>query len=196
MTDIFPNHAPASGGRFVPVCSPGVGLVRGRCRAAFSLIEVVLALGVLAVSFLVIFSLIPVGQGMMASSTDATVGMQIVQRVTTLARQAKYSELVPRDGQPCKLNRYPGTDSRGEKSDFFFNDEGVEVEDAVSVTDPRVVYSAAVVLLAQTTVPTGNPTAGAQIANPNIATLNIIIKKNTSVPPVRVVNVLIADNGL
>jgi uncharacterized protein (TIGR02598 family) len=57
------------------------------------LIEVVLAIGVLAFSFLVLFNMIPVGLGMMSSSIDATVGMQIVQRVTTLARQSKFSEL-------------------------------------------------------------------------------------------------------
>lgn len=158
---------------------------RPRC-AAFSLIEVVLALGVVALSFLVLFNLIPVGLGMMSSSIDATVGSQIMQRVTTLARQAKFSEL-------GKLNRNPGSDSGGEMADFFFDDQGVEVADAVNVSDPRVVYSAAVVLLPKTSVPGA---AGAQVENPNIATINIIIKKNAAAQPLRVVNALIANNGL
>jgi hypothetical protein len=35
-----------------------------------------------------------------------------------------------------------------------------------------------------------------QVPNPHIATINIIIKKNAAARPVRVVNALIADNGL
>lgn len=169
-------------GRF----SAASGLLPSRRRAAFTLVEVVMALGVFAISFIVLFSLMPVGLDMMTSSSDATVGMQIVQRVTTLARQAKFSEL-------SKLDRNPGTDSKGEKPDFFFDNEGVEVADAVNITDPRVIYSAAVLLQAQTTVPGA---AGGQITNPNIATINIIFKKNARVQPLRVFNALIADNGL
>ncbi len=179
-------HTFAKDRRLVPDLSPGDQRSRWARRAAFSLIEVVLALGVISVSFLVLFNLIPVGLGMMSSSTDATVGSQIVQRVTTLARQAKFSEL-------ARLDRNPGTDGTGEKADFFFDDQGVELEDAQGISDPRVVYSAAVVLLPQTAVPGA---AGAQIPNPNIATINIIIKKNAARQPLRVVNALIANNGL
>lgn len=158
----------------------------GTSRSAFSLIEVVLAIGVLAFSFLVLFNMIPVGLGMMSSSIDATVGMQIVQRVTTLARQSKFSEL-------GKLNRFQGADASGEKADFFFDDQGVELTDATGVNAPGVVYSAAVVLLPRTAVPGA---VGVQVPNPHIATINIIIKKNAAARPVRVVNALIADNGL
>lgn len=155
-------------------------------RSAFSLIEVVLALGVLSVSFLVLFNMIPVGLGMMSSSIDATIGMQIVQRVTTLARQAKFSEL-------SKLNRFPGKDSNGEKADFFFDDQGIETVDAQAIAEQNYVYTAAVVLLPKSTVPGA---AGAQVVNPNIATINIIIRKNSGKEPLRVVNALIANNGL
>lgn len=118
------------------------------CRyTAFTLVEVVLALGVFSITFVTLFSMMPVGLDMMTSAGDSTVGMQIVQRVTTLARQAKFSEL-------GNLDRNPGKDSTGEKPDFFFDNEGVEVTDAVNINDIRVIYSAAVVLLAQTTVPT------------------------------------------
>ena len=152
-------------------------------RSAFSLIEVVLALGVLTFSFLVLFNMIPVGLGMLSGSIDATVGMQIVQRVTTVARQAKFSEL-------AKLDRNPGTDSRGEKADFFFDDQGNEVANA---NDLKCVYTAAVVLLPVSKVPGA---VGAQVANPNIATINILIKKNAGTETLRVVNALIANNGL
>ena len=187
-----------------PLC--GTGPFFEKSRSAFSLIEVVLAIGVLSFSFLVLFNMIPVGLGMMSSSIDSTVGMQIVQRVTTLARQAKFSEL-------AKLDKNSGTDARGEKSDFFFDDQGNEV-DAQAVTEKRYVYSAAVVLLkvkdetqkevVGSTVPgrTGpqspNPDLLSikQLPTTNIATIYIIIKKNEGTEVVRTVNVLIANNGL
>lgn len=167
-----------------------------KSRSAFSLIEVVLAIGVLSFSFLVLFNMIPVGLGMMSSSIDSTIGMQIVQRVTTLARQAKFSEL-------AKLDKNTGTDARGEKADFFFDDQGNEV-DAAAVTAKRYVYTAAVVLLQQSAVP---GRTGAQIPNPdvatvkqlptlNIATINIIVRKNEGKETLRTVNVIIANNGL
>lgn len=165
-------------------------------RSAFSLIEVVLAIGVLSFSFLVLFNMIPVGLGMMSSSIDSTIGMQIVQRVTTLARQAKFSEL-------AKLDKNTGTDARGEKSDFFFDDQGNEV-DAAALTAKRYVYTAAVVLLQQSAVPgrTGaqgpNPDLSTvqQLPTQNIATINIIIRKNEGTETLRTVNVIIANNGL
>ncbi|MCE9608896.1 MAG: Verru_Chthon cassette protein B [Chthoniobacter sp.] len=170
-----------------------------KSRSGFSLIEVVLAIGVLSFSFLVLFNMIPVGLGMMSGSMDATIGMQIVQRVTTDARQAKFSELTP----VCKLDRNPGTDARGEKADFFFDDQGNEV-DADAVSKKNFVYTAAVVLLKESAVP---GRTGAQVPNPdvatvkqlpttNFATINIIIRKNESSEVLRVVNVLIANNGL
>lgn len=171
----------------------------GNSRAGFSLIEVVLAIGVLSFSFLVLFNMIPVGLGMMSGSIDGTVGMQIVQRVTTDARQAKFSELTP----VCKLDRNPGTDARGERADFYFDDQGNEV-DAEAVSKKNFVYTASVVLLRESAVP---GRTGAQVPNPdvatvrqlpttNLATINIIIRKNESADVLRVVNVLIANNGL
>ena len=153
-------------------------------HSAFSLVEVVLALGILTFSFLVLFNMIPVGLGMLSGSIDSTVGMQIVQRVTTVARQAKFSEL-------AKLDRNPGTDALGEKADFFFDDQGNELADA---NDPKCVYTAAVVLLPESKVPAA--VGAAQIVNPNIATINIIIKKNAGTATLRTVNALIANNGL
>ena len=152
---------------------------------AFSLIEVVLALGVLSFSFLVLFNMIPVGLGMMTNSINTTVGSQIVQRITTIARQAKFTEL-------SKLDRHPGTDNRGEIADYFFDDQGVEM-DAAKVMAGNYVYTAAVVLLPQSSVPGAG---GVQIPNPQIATINIIIKKNEGTETLRTVNALIANNGL
>ena len=160
-------------------------ILRHSSPQAFSLIEVVLALGVLSFSFLVLFNMIPVGLGMMTNSIDTTVGSQIVQRITTIARQAKFTEL-------SKLDRHPGTGSRGEIADYFFDDQGVEM-DAARVMAGNYVYTAAVVLLPQSSVPGAG---GVQIPNPQIATINIIIKKNEGTEILRTVNALIANNGL
>lgn len=202
MNTTLPSHGPVAErmlGSFQP---PRNARESGKSRSGFSLIEVVLAIGVLSFSFLVLFNMIPVGLGMMSSSMDATVGMQIVQRVTTLARQAKFSELSPPD-KVCKLDKNPGKDERGEKADFFFDDEGNEV-DSAAVAKKNYVYTAAVVLLSESAVPGRTGTQGPnpdvstvkQLPTTNFATINIIIRKNQGTETLRVVNVVIANNGL
>ena len=173
--------------RFTPIGASRGGLMCKIRRSAFTLVEVVLALGILSLSFLTLFNLIPVGLDTMTASIDATTGMQIVQRVTTIARQAKFSEL-------SKLDRYPGMDAdKAEKGDFFFDYQGNELPTAVGYTSPNVVYSAAVYLLPMTYVPAAN---GAQTENKNIRTLNIMIRKSGGKKLLKTVNVMIANNGL
>lgn len=173
------------------------GLLPSARQAAFSLVEVVLALGLISFSFMVLFSLVPMGQGMMSKSIEATVGMQIVQRVTTLANQAKFTEL-------SKLDVTTGLDSKGvEKADYFFDEQGGEVLPADPAFATKAIYSAAVVLLANSALPgrtAADPsqavTTVSQISTANFATINIIMRKYNGSEVLRTVNILIANNGL
>lgn len=64
-----------------------------RKAMAFSLIEVVMALGIVSVAFVALLGMLPVGLNTLTDSIDASVGSQICQAVVTQARQAKFSDL-------------------------------------------------------------------------------------------------------
>ncbi len=153
---------------------------------AFSLVEVSLALGIISFAFVALLGLIPVGLGSAATAIDATVETQIMQRVTTMARQAKFSEL-------AKLDRHPGQEENGvEKPDFFFDEQATEVVGDAEIAAQDYVYTAAVTLKESTEVPSDQ----ASLSNPNLATINIHIKRISAPKAGRLVSVLIANNGL
>jgi uncharacterized protein (TIGR02598 family) len=103
---------------FVPSARNFARLVsrRGRRgqRAAFSLIEIALALGVLSFGFLATFGLIPVGMGTFRQAMDTSIGSEIVQRVLNDARQTDFNDLVLASGSNGKSFRY-------------FDNQGIEV---------------------------------------------------------------------
>ena len=181
------------------------GLMASARQAAFSLVEVVLALGLISFSFMVLFTLVPMGQGMMSKSIEATVGMQIVQRVTTLANQAKFTEL-------SKLNRNADPDPKVPTADYFFDEQGGEVLDTDPAVATKAIYSAAVVLSVDSKTnppvivsalpgrvaadPSQALTTVSQINTANFATLNIIMRKYNGSETLRTVSILIANNGL
>ena len=76
----------------------GHGAAFGRGAAfntsgGFSLIEVVLALGVVTFAFVALFGMLPVGLNAFNNSIDATMEAQIAQSVMSQLRQAKFSQL-------------------------------------------------------------------------------------------------------
>lgn len=62
-------------------------------RAAFSLVEVTLALGVVAVSLLSLIGLLPAGLTSLRESMDQTVHAQIVQRIAAGAGASDFASL-------------------------------------------------------------------------------------------------------
>ncbi|MDQ3622363.1 MAG: Verru_Chthon cassette protein B [Verrucomicrobiota bacterium] len=105
-------------------------------KRGFSLVEVVLAVGVVAFGVVAIFALIPAGLGVFRQAMDTSVGSQIVQRIASDAAQADFDLLVPPGGA----------------GEFFvlpvryFDDQGSEVNvaegSAPSAAEKgRIVYS-------------------------------------------------------
>lgn len=96
---------------------------RSRHRRGFSLVEVVLAIGVVAFAFVAIFSLLPVGMGVFREAMDTSVSAQIVQRIVSDAQQTNFDNLVD-------TTKSGGTSS----GDWFvlplryFDDQGSEVK--------------------------------------------------------------------
>jgi uncharacterized protein (TIGR02598 family) len=154
-------------------------------ETGFSLVETALALGILSFAFVGLLGVIPVGLNIFANAINATVESQIVQRVTTVARQTKFSQL-------SKLDYNPGQKDGEETPDFYFNEQGTEVVEAEEIKQLRYVYTAAVVLQPESGIPASS---GAQSSNPNLATLNIIIKRISAPRERRMVSALIANNG-
>jgi uncharacterized protein (TIGR02598 family) len=98
------------------------GRRRKRC-AAFSLIEIALALGVLSFGFLATFGLIPVGMGTFRQAMDTSIGSEIVQRVLNDARQTDFNDLILASGSNGKSFRY-------------FDNQGNELQTANSGVAP------------------------------------------------------------
>jgi uncharacterized protein (TIGR02598 family) len=146
-----------------------------------------LALGIISFAFVGLLGLIPLGLDMFRSAVDATVEAQILQCVTTVARQGKFSQLQ-------ELDRNPGQLGGTEAADFFFDEQGGEITDPEAIKSAQYIYSAAVLVKPVWAVPTAGP--GGEEINPNVATVNIFIRRESAPRDVRLASIYIANNGL
>lgn len=123
-------------------------------NAAFSLIEVTLAIGIVASAFLAVFGLIPAGMNTFRAAMDASVGAQIAQRVINEAQQTDFNVLT----SSTTAVRY-------------FDDQGNEV-----IGPERAIYHV------NTRITTGSAMPGAMApggtASNNLATVTIQIANN------------------
>ena len=127
---------------------------------SFSLIEVVIALGVVAFAFVALFGMLPVGLNAFNNSIDATTETQIAQNVISQLKQAKFSTLYTvyndsNSGQNTSpagapsffkpyTQRYP-TPATG----FFYDDQGrflafIQQGSTQNTPPANYVYTAAV----------------------------------------------------
>ena len=105
-------------------------MLRATSPNGFSLVEVVLAIGVVAFAFVAIFGMLPTGLGISRQAMDASVGSQIAQRIINDAQQSDFSELLKdASGKPIA-----GTNQTGRKAERYFDDQGGELP-AVSKKD-------------------------------------------------------------
>lgn len=74
-------------------CIPRASGVRRYAAGGFSLIEVVIALGVVSFAFVALFGMLPIGLNAFNNSIDSTVESQIAESVMSQLRQARFSEL-------------------------------------------------------------------------------------------------------
>lgn len=106
---------------------------------AFSLIEVVLAIGIVAFAFVAILGLLPVGMTTFRQAMDTSTSSQIIQRVINEAQQTKYATLVE-SGSTTK----------------HFDDQGNEVEPAFSIYTVEVLVTAPTILPESSAGPSAN----------------------------------------
>ena len=159
-----------------------------KCRAAFSLIECVLALGIVSFAFISLVGMIPVGLNTFRDAMDATVGSQIAQGVLTEVRQAKFSEL-------AKFNKNADTDPANPSPDYFFDDEGTA---SATATAENHIYDAAVRIQYTSRMPVGvaPSTLECDPAVANVAVVRVVVRRVTAPKQSREFIGFIANNGL
>ena len=133
-----------------------------RRQAAFSLVEVTMAIGIVAFAFLSLLGLVPTGLKTFRQAVDATVGSQITQRVINEAQQTDFDQLIKdASGQAIVSG------ATGVKALRYFDEQGDEI--LLSPTDspsgssaglsssvtipPEAIYAVNTRILHTTTVP-------------------------------------------
>ena len=118
--------------------------------AGFSLVEVVLAIGVVAFAFVPMLGLLPVGLTTFRQSIETTVGSQIVERIINQAQETDFNTLVNPSSNP-----YP--------QKLYFDDQGNQLSSPAGS-----VYLAEVTVVAPTTLPNTSSPASANLATVSV----------------------------
>lgn len=145
-----------------------LALNRAANQAAFSLVEVTLAIGIVAIAIIPVFGLIPTGLNAFHQAIDASVGSQIAQRIINDAQQTDFKTLIKNASGETQTTPFP-------QSTRHFDDQGNEVKD----TDPAAasaIYQALTVITPISSMPQAD-------GNPNIATVSVQIANNPSKKP-------------
>ena len=127
-----------------------------RTAGGFSLVEVVLAIGIVSFAFVGLFGLLPAGLNVFRQAIDNSVGSQIVQRLVNEAQQTYFPTLTT--AAPTKR---------------YFDDQGNEVTSA-----NESLYTAEVSVLAKTEMP-----AATTRATDSLATITIKLANNPAHNP-------------
>ncbi|MGB8354705.1 MAG: Verru_Chthon cassette protein B [Chthoniobacteraceae bacterium] len=158
-----------------------------RNAAAFTLVEVVMAIGIIAFAFIPLVGLLPVGLDMSRRAIDTTVQSQIVQQLSTEAQQSDFSTLST-------------LASNSTTTPYYFDDQGSKATNSANQIY-EAVYSVA---LNSGTVSTALP---GQVTTQKLATVTICVLNQksgrtnftqadlTKNPDSRKFTLLIPDNG-
>ena len=145
------------------------------------MVEVTIAIGVVAFAFISVLGLIPTGLNDSRQAIDATVGSQIMQRVVNEAQQTDFDQLV-KDYAGATIS---GTNS-GVKYVRFFDDQGAEIIPASQAMPPtltgteksRIIYWVNTRITAATVTPYTDSVQPVEASNTNLATITVQIVNN------------------
>lgn len=149
------------------------------CRCGFSLVEVVLAIGVMSFAFVGIFALLPAGLTNFRQAMDTSVGAQIAQRLTSDAQQTDFNVLIDEKNRLTTANYTFRAPKVSEPSLRYFDDQGNEIvpKTASSLSSEekqKVLYHVNVRVMPETSLPKTNSGGDA----PHVATITIQIANN------------------
>lgn len=136
---------------------------RGACLG-FSLIEVVMAIGIVSFAFVAIFGLIPIGLTNFRNAMDVSLVSQIAQQVVSDVEQTGLSQL--------QSNNFPIR---------YFNDQGVQVGDE----NNRPSASAMAQVIYQVKVSVQSPSPAIAGSSSNLATIIVDVVKNPANKPLQ-----------
>lgn len=135
--------------------------------AAFSLVEVTIAIGIVAFAFVAILGLLPTGMTVFRQSINTTVTSQIAQRIINDARQTDFDELIKDAGN----STITGSNMTGRKAERYFDDQGNEL----AATDRgKSIYSVNTRITPETPL----PSVGSNSDVPHLATVTIQVANN------------------
>lgn len=138
-------------------------------RGGFSLVEIVLAMGIMAFGLIPLLALMPIGLTVHRQAIESTVSSQIVARVTHAAQQAEYSNL-PDSSNPLT---------------YCFDDQGNLLASGSNAnlfstcTDSKRLYDVRATVNKLAPLPASSGAAGTSTANsPSLARIQIDIASN------------------
>jgi len=141
----------------------GLSFRKGRRRSrAFTLVEVTLAIGIVAFAFIPLFGLIPTGLSTFRQAMDTSVGSQIAQRLINEAQLTDFLTLTGTNASPTPFVQSPLI--------RYFDSQGNELPDSTGA-----IYSVQTRIVPVTQTPY---TGIAPTANANLATVTVQIASN------------------
>jgi len=155
---------------------------RKRFQTGFTLVEVVLAIGIIAFAFVPLVALLPIGLGVSRQAIDTTVQAQIAQQLITEAQQTDFSLLT--NLQNDSVNK-----------PYYFDDQGNK-----SSASATPIYKAIIGVQTSTVLPS-SPVPTNKLATVTICILSLTANQTsretdlTKNPDAKKYTVLIPDNG-
>lgn len=139
--------------------------VRGRHagEAGFSLVEVSLALGIVAFGVIAVFGLLPAGLDTFRLSNDTAVSSQILQKIISEAQETDFDQLIK-----DKTNNPISSGTTGVKAIRYFDDQGKELTSG----------SGAIYYVNTRIQPATDSPAVPPVTNLNLATVTIQVANN------------------
>jgi prepilin-type N-terminal cleavage/methylation domain-containing protein len=174
--------------------------------SGFSLIEVAIAVGILAVALVALLGLMPGGMSNFRKAMDTSITAQIAQRVMNDLEQAEFNQVIDSANLPpdptgksyCKANfsfRWPKVTPGGNDPTLrFFDDQGAELVPPTGRTtlsteqQKSAVYTVNIRILPRAAVPTKNNFGSA------VAQATVQVARNPSGSDIPIVTAA-ADDG-
>ncbi|MEZ0254532.1 MAG: Verru_Chthon cassette protein B [Chthoniobacter sp.] len=147
----------------------------------FSLVEVVIAIGVIAFAFIPMMGMLPTGLNLSRQAIDATVEAQIAQQLTAEVQQTDFSRL-------------EDLASSSVVNPYYFDDQGSKVADPANA-----IYQAIFAISTSTTLP--DAVATQKLATVTLCVLNTKSNRTsqeqdlTKNPDSKKITLLVPDNG-
>lgn len=166
-------------------------------RHGFSLVEVTLAIGIMAFAFVALFGLLPTGLGTFRQAMDTSVGAHIAQRIAGELQETDYFTLL----KSCRPDLTVYEDSDGQLGLLprrFFDDQGNEVAvdgggTPTAQQRTRILYEVIVRVSRGKSVPLVENGTVKRLGTRNLATLTIQVVNNPAGVTIPMTDRLLVD---